>query len=134
MKTCPRCKESKPISAFTNDGAAPYCRPCVSAYEKARHAANPIRRAALRFSLTDDEYKALLSRAAGKCDLCGKLVEQKRALHIDHDHKCCPAKAKSCGKCIRGVLCSTCNTGLGCFKDDPELLEKAIDYLTVRRK
>jgi len=30
---------------------------------------------------------------------------------------------------IRGLLCGKCNSAIGFFDDDTELLEKAIDYL-----
>lgn len=30
---------------------------------------------------------------------------------------------------IRGLLCWTCNTGLGAFGDNPEIMERAINYI-----
>jgi hypothetical protein len=59
----------------------------------------------------------------GKCDLCGE--SSTRTFHIDHCH--------TTGK-IRGVLCSTCNSGLGMFKDSQRLLVAAIDYLNNRNQ
>jgi hypothetical protein len=55
--------------------------------------------------------------ARGACDLCGKQADN---LHIDHDH--------STGQ-VRGVLCSSCNTGLGKLGDTIEGLQRAITYL-----
>jgi len=79
-----------------------------------------------RYNLTPEQTEKLI---VGICDLCGaKRDESKRSFHVDHDHNCCPGP-NSCGKCVRGILCSTCNTGLGMFKDDPELLHAAIRYL-----
>ena len=68
-----------------------------------------------------EEYKTIKTQQKGRCWICQ--VEEKdltKSLHIDHDHKS--------GK-VRGLLCSCCNTGLGFFKDEPVLLERAIDYL-----
>lgn len=56
------------------------------------------------------------------CDICGNSGETfKKGMHVDHCH--------NTGK-IRGLLCHFCNVGIGVFKDDPELLLKARDYLT----
>lgn len=51
------------------------------------------------------------------CTLCGKRFyvgrgRGKSGFVIDHDHSCCHG-GKSCGQCIRGVLCSSCNLSLG---------------------
>lgn len=47
---------------------------------------------------------------------------------IDHDHKCCEGN-KSCGECVRGVLCSFCNRGLGQFNDSVVRLMNAANYI-----
>lgn len=66
--------------------------------------------------------------SVGVCDLCQSASSE---LQIDHDHSCCP-DVRSCGNCIRGVLCPPCNLGLGAFRDDANRLVAAVSYLSSR--
>lgn len=80
---------------------------------------------ATKYSLTVEQISAL----PAACEVCG---ETKR-LAIDHDHSCCSGTS-SCGKCVRGVLCSWCNVTLGYAKEDISRLEGLIEYLKINRK
>jgi hypothetical protein len=71
-------------------------------------------------------FDAKVADQDNKCALC--LKEFIKTPHIDHNHGCCPP-LKSCEKCRRDLLCDDCNLGLGRFKDDIEVLERAIQYL-----
>lgn len=88
---------------------------------------NPNHRVALH-GLTPTEFARMVDAQGGKCSICQQ-VPQGQRLRVDHDHACCDSKY-SCGKCIRGLLCSQCNAALGGFRDDPKLLEAAMRYLT----
>jgi hypothetical protein len=121
----------------------PACDACLkgsAAEEKESRVQDPEK--ALRNSLwnkyrmTLEDYRALLSAQGGKCAVCGVDAPtdfRTRRFHVDHDHACCPTSKKSCGKCVRGLLCHACNTGLGNFQDNPERLLAAVAYLTARK-
>lgn len=64
-------------------------------------------------------YQYLHDIQAGKCAICG-IKPQNKALAVDHDHESFK---------VRGLLCGSCNGGLGFFKDNPKLLMKATRYL-----
>lgn len=78
-----------------------------------------------KYGLTVSEFEEMEDAQGGRCAICGKTPSR---LHIDHDHKCCPGE-KSCGECIRGLLCGVCNRSLGGFQDDPAIIQSALDYL-----
>lgn len=69
-----------------------------------------------RYGVTPEEYAALLDNCHGLCTIC----KSSDPLIVDHNH--------STGN-VRGLLCNSCNTGLGLFRDNPELLAHAVDYL-----
>lgn len=63
-----------------------------------------------RYGITEEEYNALLSEQNYSCAVCGvPFGTGASKVNIDHDHNCCPG-TKSCGKCLRGLLCSNCLT------------------------
>jgi ribosomal protein L24E len=85
-----------------------------------------------QFGLTLDDYNALLETQNGVCALCSKTPEENgRALAVDHDHSCCPGKI-TCGKCIRGLLCTTCNQRLGTI-ESMSWMKLANNYLDSYR-
>lgn len=80
-----------------------------------------VRRAHLKkaFGITIEEYDSILKVQGGVCVIC-KSVPKKRKFAVDHNHET--------GE-IRGILCGSCNMGLGYFKDNITLLRNAILYL-----
>lgn len=126
LKVCSKCKQEKPLTAFcaskrSKDGLAYWCRSCSN--ESSRPAQrrwakdNPDKRldAYLRrtYGINLNTYQQLLATQGGKCALCGSTEGSSRfgRLCVDHDHECCEG-SRSCGKCVRGLLCTTCNKAL----------------------
>jgi len=73
------------------------------------------------YGITQVEYDRMLKEQGGCCAICGgPPVGKKRVLSVDHNHVT---------KKVRQLLCDLCNTGLGRFKDDVELLRRAVAYL-----
>lgn len=82
------------------------------------------------FNLTPEKYEEMLTAQNHACAVCERPFSSfSTQPAIDHDHSCCPEKGKSCGRCIRGILCRPCNAAIGAFNDDPDILRKAADYL-----
>ena len=71
-----------------------------------------------RYNITPKDYNILLQKQYGVCAIC--MCSTVKALYVDHDH--------ITGK-IRGLLCSSCNAGLGHFRDNAEYMLLAIKYL-----
>jgi recombination endonuclease VII len=77
-----------------------------------------------QYGITPEAYDAILKAQGGTCALCPSTESTGgRKLAVDHDHNCCPGK-KTCGKCVRGLLCTPCNRNLGWFELRAELVDR----------
>jgi hypothetical protein len=158
MKKCRECGIEKPITEFYSHKSVPkpQCKPCYikryggpktperKEYERQwrernrdrvreisrnnyrkRKAADPlygrIHHLGCVFGLTVAEAREI--EAIKQCEICGAEAPEHRALDVDHNH--------TTGR-VRGKLCRACNHGIGNFKDNPDLLLKAVDYLLER--
>jgi hypothetical protein len=135
-KVCRTCGEWKPWSRLVKakhlpDGYQSYCKDCKQAKARAEYTTLGARESFLRrnYGITHDDYLELLAAVNNECEICGagegasKRNNKWTHLSVDHVHET--------GK-IRGILCDRCNPGLGMFRDDPDLLEKAAAYLRAR--
>lgn len=84
------------------------------------------------YGMSFEELFDLFSDLSCKNPGCGSTDN----LNIDHDHSCCPPGKKfsnksqrSCGKCVRGLLCRPCNKSLGMLQENPRRIQGLLDYL-----
>lgn len=141
-KTCPGCKETLDLSEFYvrshNGRPSAYCKKCTTSRAQDWQKENGPRDMTAtmlkhRYGITLDEYNCRLTEQNGVCAACGEqetktLNGKVNRLSVDHDHACCPER-RSCGKCIRGLLCNRCNGVLSKVTDDIAVLEGLITYL-----
>lgn len=73
--------------------------------------------------ITHEDYLVMLKAQNYTCLICKKEHSSlKDGLVIDHNHET--------GK-VRGLLCPTCNSGIGLLKDSTLVLQSAINYLNI---
>lgn len=131
MKKCSKCKQEKELSMFNKniarkDGKQHACKECEHEYGQKYSARVRDGQLKRRYGISSEEYEILLNKQKSKCAICKTESKKfKKGLFVDHDHKN--------GK-IRGLLCVKCNSALGKFEDDIELLKEAIKYLDKNKE
>jgi hypothetical protein len=117
-KTCSTCREEFYIpEGYHRSGT--YCPSCRAGHAK------------IRKQLKRDNPIPVNHR----CECCGKSEDELTIHYGRYNKPVSPWRIDHChetGK-FRGWLCINCNTGLGRFYDDPNLLNKAIQYLQKNR-
>lgn len=129
-KRCAECMAAE--RNYTKANRKNNNRLALAAYHKNKEKCNRQRRKRRlmhRYRLTLEEFDGLVKNQNGRCAVCGELFPSNRHPSIDHDHKCCEGET-SCGKCIREILCTRCNSMLGLANDSIEVLQSAISYLS----
>jgi hypothetical protein len=138
MITCIKCNIEKTKDSFpirkSNGIHRNECKTCNSEFAKKYRKSNSIKirekRLISTYGITDEQL--IKFESINNCEICnidirgkwekigryGKQLLSKRVL--DHNHKT--------GE-YRGALCKVCNKALGSFKDDIDVLRKAIEYL-----
>lgn len=129
-KLCKDCQLDVPVADFpkqpkNRDGLNSYCRKCqnIRTVSSPKYREN-IRKAQLKkfYGITPEDYSSLFDLQNGVCAICGSddSESMREYLCVDHDHAT---------NVVRGLLCHSCNIGLGKFKDDANILLKAVKYL-----
>jgi hypothetical protein len=157
-KPCTKCHETKPAEQFTRvngkkapkHGLSSWCKSCQSEVAKKWNRANPekckanfrkwakkdngayyqankerlaplIRRSnlKLRYGITPEQYEQMFRDQNGVCAICSEPPLKER-LCVDHDHKT---------GAVRELLCKDCNVAIARFRENPDSLAAAINYL-----
>lgn len=140
-KRCYTCGEVKPISSYglngqNKDGHFGSCKLCRNAYLRSRYDSdNPAQRESQRwrqikhnYGITKAEWLAMYAAQEGLCGICSKPLSteqfktagNRQSTCIDHDHDTHK---------VRGLLCHSCNLGIGNMQHDVATLQRAIEYL-----
>lgn len=114
LRWCFRCRAWKSGVQFAIDnsrlgGRASCCKPCASDASTAS-----------RYGMTAIQLAEFRREHNEECQICSATDN----LYIDHDHETDE---------VRGLLCPSCNSAIGLFKDNPNLLRAAIAYLERNR-
>ncbi|GGN40520.1 hypothetical protein FHR83_007019 [Actinoplanes campanulatus] len=150
-KRCSRCTQTKPVDQFDRRKGAKnrpgslkgYCRECDKEYyreyvssaggrERARVARSGWSKRnheyflKYRYDITLADYEALMAAQGGRCAICGTDQPGGNFTKWAVDH--CHNSSK-----VRGLLCGSCNLGIGQLGDDPARLRAAADYIERHR-
>lgn len=146
LKRCCRCHESKPFQDFQRnrtkrDGFQSECIVCSSIRRKptdesrrrdrARYALDPVGRSPTKaqrmssdlkryYGITMADFERLHAEQNGLCAICQTPPTKGRRLCVDHSHVT---------GAVRGLLCTSCNQGIGLLLDAPQVLRNAAAYL-----
>jgi hypothetical protein len=126
-KPCPGCKIEKSAFFFgkndnNGDGLQYYCKKCDTAYKRK-----------LLYGASPEWINLTLDAQGGACAIC-KFIPGPgdKVLCLDHKHiegwKEMPPEERRLY--VRGLLCGSCNRGVGLFTDRIDCLGRAIEYLS----
>jgi len=112
----------------------PRCHTHHNKKKRDRRIARKVAHVERTYNLTAEQYDALLAYQGGRCAICRVARGTAKRLAVDHDHHQAMidghAPDKGCEKCVRGLVCSTCNDVLAHARSDPRYGQRLAAYLT----
>jgi hypothetical protein len=83
--------------------------------------------------ITLEQYNQQGEQQNWKCFICNtsEAGGKYNKFMVDHDHRCCPQKRGTCGKCNRGLLCYNCNITLGYIENNTNIVSKILQYIEL---
>jgi hypothetical protein len=128
QKMCSRCKAIFPKEEVKSWTHKARCLDCQAWVKRDLYLKQ-------HYKINIEQYNLMLAKSNNGCTICGKTKEQNRDrfLSVDHDHSCCNQKI-TCGKCIRGLLCDTCNRAVGLLQDNEENAFAVYEYIKKSKK
>jgi len=131
-KACNSCKAVKDLIEFPKtkskhlDGTQGICKKCKAKWMQQDRKRNPDRyrnHDYKKYGIDLNFYNYLAEKQNYLCAICGKPETKKnKFLHVDHCHT---------SNKVRGLLCESCNLGVGLFLDNTKILSNAINYLNA---
>jgi hypothetical protein len=127
MRHCKLCSTDKEESEFYTSEKTARCKECDKARKRKERIERPHtipdRKAWLKknYGITIEDYNRMFEEQNGTCAICKQEgIIKKGTLCVDHCHTT---------GVVRGLLCHSCNVGLGHFLDNKETMKTAIKYL-----
>lgn len=135
----PRCKQCRHEARRERMGAVKENPRCDTEEERIDRRIKAMIRFRLKsvYNVTEDAYNWLAWSQNYVCFMCDELDSRITKdglpynLSVDHDHRCC-SENRSCGKCVRHLLCMKCNTLVGIVESKPKLYHLLKDYIDLR--
>lgn len=129
MKAKRHCVDCIPGSKRPAIYPGPRCYSHHKATQKRRKRTSWERHLWDTYKLTPELYWKIYELQGGSCYICRRARGTgRKKLSVDHDHACCDGPT-SCGKCVRGLLCTTDNRWLGHIRDELAAAERVVEYL-----
>ena len=135
-KLCVTCLTPRFKSGGVSRGkwdASRRCKSCSDAARRKHSDRSNLAKAynLAKFGIGIDKYNEMWLAQEGRCAACQRPEGEcgSTRLAVDHDHACCPGK-RSCGSCVRALLCAACNTALGLLGDDPRRIAALQAYVS----
>lgn len=121
MTQCVDCRAEGVNNSRPVKPPGPRCATHARQRREIRRSSDRARRLRAVYDISLEEYAAILEYQGGACYICRRAKGIRKALSVDHNHETGD---------VRGLLCTSCNKNvLGHLRDDPEALQRAIDYL-----